>query len=871
MAWWLVGAALSAVGSAAADAAGAIGSAVGDAAGAIGSGIGQAAGAVGSGIEAAGRGVGSGLEAFTDAAGDFLDPSGGGVSAGVQDAFGDRLQSYSFDAKMKEYGIRATDASDERGMLERMSTSSIDRSWGSGGGGNRQQEQMATPNAQIRPDQPPPGRQRMTAMPPRYAQSRTMAKISGDRDYGGGGRMMGSSRSAFQMPPVWDPGGYFDSPRAERVPYDVDTDETGHVTVPVRALPGEIVGGMGRPDEGPTPLWTDRMSRYRDMPAVEPDRIRAWTQGLLSKNISGISGNIRRQETQLRRGRLANYLEELSQDPGGLTEKDLQRYDVMASRLDVTDAPRVRSFTRKDKVEWVTGKDGLTRVKTQRWDATRERYVSAGPPVLDTSEWDADEKRRDRVKRTALIGDWEDRTDDEMYELFDEAYPFNEPQGGDLMDMAISGSSASRYTPSQLSARQRYEDYKNAVMDSRDDEKIQAWLRQHDRLFQTQLGNDQLQDPLTPDFEDIAGEFTTRDPTLLPEEAGISEDAMMSEDPMLGETASYGPPVGQAGGLTSEDPRLTGEAPLVGDAERFNEHRRDTVSSQILRLEMALAGEIPETSPMRARAEQRLSELHAEREGFPPTAEQEALGTVGEELFGDESRQARMARTRTRLRGQVRGTRESIEGMASIPGQIASGIQGAYAARDQEINELVAGRSDASEPLALLDPETLTSYDSGFLSPSTGGFSFDMEGHLSGPGTRARGVPGDALISAFMGSPGRAAASFRPENFDPEFRPIWTMLRRLSPIGNLTITAGTDSHGEEGKHPEGRALDIRTNTMSSAQAKAFEKRLRNELGSDWYVEFEEDAEGGQHIHVQLGHASERSRERYETFVLGREA
>lgn len=69
----------------------------------------------------------------------------------------------------------------------------------------------------------------------------------------------------------------------------------------------------------------------------------------------------------------------------------------------------------------------------------------------------------------------------------------------------------------------------------------------------------------------------------------------------------------------------------------------------------------------------------------------------------------------------------------------------------------------------------------------------------------------------------------------------------------LVITSGRDGeHSATSLHYEGRALDVRTRTLTSVQQEEVAKALRTELGPDWDVVVEKN-----HIHIELDRRADR--------------
>lgn len=63
----------------------------------------------------------------------------------------------------------------------------------------------------------------------------------------------------------------------------------------------------------------------------------------------------------------------------------------------------------------------------------------------------------------------------------------------------------------------------------------------------------------------------------------------------------------------------------------------------------------------------------------------------------------------------------------------------------------------------------------------------------------------------------------------------------------LVITSGRDGeHSATSLHYEGRALDVRTRTLTGPQQEQVATALRTELGADWDVVIEKH-----HIHIEL--------------------
>lgn len=96
---------------------------------------------------------------------------------------------------------------------------------------------------------------------------------------------------------------------------------------------------------------------------------------------------------------------------------------------------------------------------------------------------------------------------------------------------------------------------------------------------------------------------------------------------------------------------------------------------------------------------------------------------------------------------------------------------------------------------------------------------------------------------------GDEGAVLDDRNFDPAFRGVFDLLEELAPetkSGDVVITSGVDSH-TEGKHPTGRAIDVRTRDMDPGEARVLAKSLQARLGSGWTVLVESD-----HIHIQMG-------------------
>ena len=66
------------------------------------------------------------------------------------------------------------------------------------------------------------------------------------------------------------------------------------------------------------------------------------------------------------------------------------------------------------------------------------------------------------------------------------------------------------------------------------------------------------------------------------------------------------------------------------------------------------------------------------------------------------------------------------------------------------------------------------------------------------------------------------------------------------------ITSARDGkHAERSKHYAGRALDLRTNDLSTAVKHELTTAIRVFLGSDWFVDLEHEGQPFEHIHLQL--------------------
>lgn|SRR5678815_2411768 len=83
---------------------------------------------------------------------------------------------------------------------------------------------------------------------------------------------------------------------------------------------------------------------------------------------------------------------------------------------------------------------------------------------------------------------------------------------------------------------------------------------------------------------------------------------------------------------------------------------------------------------------------------------------------------------------------------------------------------------------------------------------------------------------------------------------VWKEIPKVGtfPVDKMmVVTSINDSpHGLNSLHGKGRAADIRTKQLEKTQKDWFVKAVKNVLGKEWDVVFEDEGEENEHLHIE---------------------